>query len=104
MAKATALEIDSVDFNNEDYNIRSPERTQLLTQINEVIAGAPVSPVFWACCQLADMNRLQIIAKTDPNFITFTRNPLYFVPMQCEFLGFQAKLRWHLTCRHAYCQ
>ena len=55
MAKTTAA-----DFNNEDYNIRLPERTQLLTQIKEVIDGVPVSPAFWACCQLADMNRLQI--------------------------------------------
>jgi len=40
-----ALEIDSVDFNNEDHNIRSPERTQLLTQIKDVIRVLP-SPCF----------------------------------------------------------
>jgi hypothetical protein len=34
---AAASETESVDFNNEDYNIRSPERTKLLTQIKEVI-------------------------------------------------------------------
>ncbi|KIX04234.1 uncharacterized protein Z518_07788 [Rhinocladiella mackenziei CBS 650.93] len=55
-----------VDFNNKDYNIRSPERTQLLTQIKEAIGDTPVSSTFWACFQPADMNQLNqllVIAK-----------------------------------------
>jgi hypothetical protein len=31
-------------FNNEDYNIRSPERTELLTKIKGVINNVPISP------------------------------------------------------------
>src|SRR5580704_4433166 len=42
--KAAAPETGSGDFNNEDYNIRSPERTKLLTKIKGVIKNAPVSP------------------------------------------------------------
>src|SRR2546421_11175874 len=42
---AAAPETESVDFNNEDYNKRSPERTELLVQIKEVIDNALVSPV-----------------------------------------------------------
>jgi hypothetical protein len=95
--KATTSKTGSGDFNNEDYNIRSPERTELLTKIKGVINNAPVSPALWACCQLADMNRLQDIAKSSPQMIIFTENPLSFIAMQCELLGFQAKSRWHLT-------
>jgi hypothetical protein len=61
--------VGSGDFNNEDYNIRSPERTKLLTKIKGVINNAPVSPAFWACCQLADMNRLQSVAKWEEDVI-----------------------------------
>jgi len=84
---AAAPETKSVDVNNEDYNIRSPERTQLLTQIKGIIDNAPVSPAFWACCQLADMNRLQTIAKLDEEMILLIVKPLCTLPMQCELLG-----------------
>src|SRR4051794_11910 len=63
-SKADASETKSGDFNNEDNNIRSPERTRLLTKIKGVINNTPVSPALWACCQLADMNCLQDVAKT----------------------------------------
>jgi len=56
------------DFNSEDYNIRSPERTQLLTQIKEVLRRVPVSPAFWACCQLADMNCLRGFKEAQTEF------------------------------------
>ena len=78
----------SIDVNNEDYNIRSPERTQLLTQIKGIIDNAPVSPAFWACCQLADMNRLQKIATWEQEAILLIEEPLCTLPMQCELLGF----------------
>jgi hypothetical protein len=42
---AAAPETESVNFNNEDYNIRSPERTELLTKIKDAIDNAPVSPL-----------------------------------------------------------
>jgi len=86
MAPATAPQIDSVGFDHEDYNIRSPERTKLLIKIKEVIGDAPVSPAFWACCQLADMNRLQTIAKTDRRMILACNKPLALLLLQCELL------------------
>jgi hypothetical protein len=43
---AAAFETESVDFNDEDYNIRSPERTELLTQIKKVIGNTSVTPAF----------------------------------------------------------
>ena len=86
--KATVPETGSGDFNNEDYNIRSPERTKLLTKIKGVIKNAPVSPAFWACCQLADMNCLQILAKSHRRLLLGYQDPLAFIALQCELLGF----------------
>ena len=84
MAKTTAA-----DFNNEDYNIRSPERTQLLTQLKDAIGGIPVSPTFWACCHLADMNRLNLLQQSlriDPEAIVMFDKPSAFLPLLCELL------------------
>src|SRR3954447_11953415 len=74
--------------NNEDYNIRSPERTELLTQIKEVIGNTPVTPAFWACCQLADMNCLRDIAKLPRKIIVHSQRPVSAIAMQCELLRF----------------
>ena len=84
---ATAPETKSVVVNSEDYNIRSLERTQLLTQIKGIIDNALVSPAFWACCQLADMNRLQKLATYDRTaIIFFLKSPITLLS-QCELLG-----------------
>jgi hypothetical protein len=93
-AKATAApETKSVDVNNEDYNIRSPERTRLLTQIKAKLDNDPVSPAFWACCQLADMNSLEDVATSSGSMIRYSVRQLCALPMQCELLGFYAKSR-----------
>ena len=99
---AAAPETKSVDVNDEDYNIRSPERTQLLTQIKGIINNAPVSPAFWACCQLANMDRLQVIAKWDEETILAFDKPVCAIPMQCELLGFRP-IEVAFDCRHAHC-
>jgi hypothetical protein len=85
---AAAPETKSVVVNREDYNIRSPERTQLLIQIKGIINNTLVSPAFWACCQLADMNCLQELTEWKKPAILFTQKQLCAVPMQCELLGF----------------
>jgi hypothetical protein len=85
---ATAPETKSVVVNWEDYNIRSPERTQLLIQIKGIINNTLVSPAFWACCQLADMNCLQELTEWKELAILFIQKQLCAVPMQCELLGF----------------
>ena len=82
--KATMSETGSGDSNNEDYNKRSLERTKLLTKIKGIVNNAPVSPAFWACCQLADMNRLQAIAKWEQHTILVSQNPVALLPLQCE--------------------
>jgi hypothetical protein len=79
-----ASETGSADFNNEDYNIRSPERTKLLTQIKKVIGNVSVSPAFWACCQLADMSDLQDIAKSPRQMILGIEDSFTLLPLKCE--------------------
>jgi hypothetical protein len=84
-AKAAAVpKAKSVDANDEDYNIRSPERTRLLTQIKGILNDAPVLSTFWACCQLADMNRLQRLATYERQAFDCLERPLNFLPLQCE--------------------
>jgi hypothetical protein len=85
---AAAPKPRSVDVNNEDYNVRSPERTRLLTQIKAKLNDDLVSPAFWACCQLADMNRLEVVATMDRLAIDFFQEPLNTLPLQCELPRF----------------
>jgi hypothetical protein len=87
-SKAATFKTESVDFNKEDYNIRSLKRTKLLTKIKGVINNAPVSPALWACCQLANMDRLQAITKWDKHAILGYQDSLAFIALQCELLGF----------------
>jgi hypothetical protein len=75
-------------FNNEDYNIRSRQRTKLLTTIKGLFDNEPVSPALWACCQLADMDRLQAIANSDVDLILGYDETLSVVATKCELLGF----------------
>jgi hypothetical protein len=86
--EAAASETESVDPNNEDYNIRSPKRTELLTKIKGVINNASVSPTLWACCQLADIDRLQAITKWEEDVILSYEAPLASIALRCELLGF----------------
>jgi len=102
MARTTAPKIDSDDFNNEDYNIRSPERTKALTKIKERIGDAPVSPALWACCQLADVNYLQEFA-TSPRTVILSFNcSSNFLPLLCELLRVD-QIEVLGDSRHAYC-
>jgi hypothetical protein len=86
--KDKAAAAPETGFNNEDYNIRSPERTELLTKIKGVINNAPISPALWACCQLADMNRLQAITEWEEEVILGYDDSLSFIALKCELLGF----------------
>ena len=86
--KGKAAAAPETGFNNEDYNIRSPERTELLTKIKGVISNAPVSPALWACCQLADMHRLKAITKWEEEAILGYNESLAIIAAQCELPGF----------------
>jgi hypothetical protein len=86
--EGTAAAAPETSLNNEDYNIRSQERTKLLTEIKGLFDNAPVSPALWACCQLADMDRLQAIANSDVELILGYDETLSFIATKCELLGF----------------
>ena len=86
--KAAAAAAPETGFNDEDCNIRSPERTKLLTKIKGVFDNAPVSPALWACCQLADIDRLQAITKWEEDVILVNEESLAFIALKCELLGF----------------
>jgi hypothetical protein len=59
-----------------------------LDQIKGIIDNAPVSPVFWACCQLADIDSLQVIANSDMDMILVNEDSLALLVVQCELLEF----------------
>jgi hypothetical protein len=86
---AAAPATKSVGVNEEDYGVRSPERTQLLAQIKAKLNNDPVNPAFWACCQLAHMNSLEEVANSSKSMIRFTVRQMLALPMQCELLGFR---------------
>jgi len=74
-------------ISNEDYNERSSERTEVLEKIKRLLKDAPVTPVFWAICHLADMNRLQDIALSGQKVVKYIGIPLTSVVADCESLG-----------------
>lgn len=68
---------------HEDYNIPTPERTELLTNLKNLLKVDLVSPTFWACCQLSDIETLKFlvdIAKTKPYMVLGYVNHISVVP------------------------
>lgn len=71
----------------EDGNIRSPERISLLNKLKTSINNEPVSPSFWACCQLADLGRLKDlvdVARINPSFVTVNDENVAKIPLLCS--------------------
>jgi hypothetical protein len=64
------------------------ERSELLLKIKGILKDASVSPALWACCQLADMNRLQAITKWEEEVINSYHKSLAVIAMKCELLRF----------------
>jgi hypothetical protein len=84
----------------EDYNERSPERTELLTRLKNALGGKNVNAVFWACCQLGDMESLEALvrmAKEKPLAMLDYGNQASIIPLQCKSPDFQDLLRLCLT-------
>src|SRR5436305_14702236 len=50
----STLSFDSTKPSREDYNERTPERTDLLTRLKSLLKVDSISSTFWACCQLGD--------------------------------------------------
>jgi hypothetical protein len=85
---------------SEDYNKRIVERTELLTRLRSLLEHADVSPAFWACCQLADMKRLESlvrVAKENDDLVSIHDELATGMIKRCKSPDFQRLLRLHLT-------
>jgi hypothetical protein len=92
----STLSFDSTKASCEDYNERTPKRTDLLTRLKSLLKVDRISSTFWACCQLSDTERLEFlvgIAETNPSIVLTNDTSLYTVPSLCKSLDFQDLLR-----------
>jgi hypothetical protein len=86
------LSFHSTKSSREDYNERTPERTDLLTRLKSLLKVDRISSTFWACCQLSDMECLKDLmetAETRPNIVLLYDDLLSVVPPLCKSLDFQ---------------
>jgi hypothetical protein len=93
------------DSDSGDFNIRSQERTELLTKLKAQL-NQPVSPAFWACAQLADISSLKVLAESDPRMVLrlfhLSKDTLEYVPRLCELLDVLGHIEVVFYDRHAH--
>src|SRR5277367_4975488 len=80
----------------EDYNERTPERTDLLTRLKNHLKVDHITSTFWACCQLCDTECLEYLvesAETRPNNVLAYDVSLSTIPSLCKSLDFRGLLR-----------
>lgn len=85
---------------SKDYNKRTLERTELLTRLRSLLEHADVSPAFWACCQLADMKRLESlvrVAKENDDLVSIHDELATGMIKRCKSPDFQGLLKLYLT-------
>jgi hypothetical protein len=95
-ALLTLPSFDSTNPSPEDYNERTPERTDLLTRLKSHLKDNPITSTFWACCQLCDTARLEYLvnsAEMSPNNVLAYDVSLSTIPSLCKSLDFQGLLR-----------
>jgi len=76
----------------EDYNIRSEERKTLLTQLKAALKDSPVTPAFWACCQVCDKSALEALiqlARRSSNFAGSPNEDSSLIPLLCKLPAFR---------------
>jgi hypothetical protein len=97
------LTLPSFDFTNpspEDYNERTPERTDLLTRLKSHLKDDPITSTFWACCQLCDTVCLEYLVKSaemSPNYMLVYDMSLSTIPSLCKSLDFSRLITVKLT-------
>jgi hypothetical protein len=85
---------------SEDFNKRTRKRTVLLTRLKRGLKDKPVTPAFWACCQLGDAKALEDIvhvAERRAALISVLDTTAHLLTEMCKSLGFQSLLRLCLT-------
>jgi hypothetical protein len=80
--------------NEEDYNIRSEKRTELLTKLKELTNGQLLSPALWGCFQLGNIECIEKVVKMTEEHKVMTdwifsmNNPIQDVPLLCKYISF----------------
>src|SRR5947209_13283517 len=77
----------------EDYNQRSPERTELLTRLKNLLKDVDITPTFWAGCQIGDTKKLEAlvrVAAENPACVSSCDYASYVLPLMCKSPDFQA--------------
>ena len=95
-ALSTLPSFGSTNPSPEDYNERTPERTDLLTRLKSHLKDNTITSTFWACCQLCDTARLEYLvnsAEMSPNNVLAYDVSLSTIPSLCKSLDFQGLLR-----------
>ena len=91
-AVSASIHIPNGDVTDtEDFNIRSAERTKVLTEFKAVLKDASVSPVVWAGCQIGDIKNVKMIvavARVNRRLVQMQERPLFSVPLKCKLLEF----------------
>jgi hypothetical protein len=95
-ALLTLPSFDSTNPSPEDYNERTPERTDLPTSLKSHLKDNPIASTFWACCQLCDTACLEYLVKMaekGPYYVLVYGMALPTIPSLCKSLDFQGLLR-----------
>jgi len=75
---------------SEDYNERTPERTELLTRLKSFLGGVEVPSTFWAGCQIGDTKRLErLIQCPSPEDVFNSADLSFNIPLMCKSRDFQ---------------
>jgi hypothetical protein len=70
-----------------DFNLRSGERTELLSRLKSQLEDIEVTPSFWACCQLGDTKTLEVLvrfAKDNPSVVSNLDYMSHIIPLMCK--------------------
>ncbi|KAE8350777.1 hypothetical protein BDV28DRAFT_31606 [Aspergillus coremiiformis] len=68
----------------ERFNVPTPERIDLIKQLDELLGQEFVSPAFWAAlqvCQLSCIESMVQVARENPFFVSFFADHCNFIPL-----------------------
>ena len=105
-AVSASIHIPNGDVTDiEDFNIRSAERTKVLTEFKAVLKDASVSPVVWAGCQIGDIKSVKTLvaaARVSRRLVQMQERPLFSLPLKCKSLEFLDYINVVFNYMYAY--
>ena len=75
----------SQQLTDEDCNLPSPERLNLLERLQVSLGDIP--PHFWAACHLCDVQKLALLVQTaelNPNIVSIAAGQTYTMVANCK--------------------